>query len=48
MLPVRSRLGGRHLPTTCWGVKRREWLGRQRFELAAQQQAFDDYLHAVD
>ena len=39
---------GRHLPTTCWGTKRREWLAQQRFEFAAQQQAFDDYLFAVD
>jgi transposase len=39
---------GRRLPTTCWGVARRKWLGEQRFEFAAQQQAFDCYVHAVD
>ena len=39
---------GRHLPTTCWGVTRRTWLGRQVFDFAAQQQVFDDYLFAVD
>src|SRR3954454_17247807 len=36
------------MPTTCWGVTRRAWLGRQAFELPGQQQAFDDYLFAVD
>lgn len=51
---ARHRLGKfllrhqRELPTTCWGVKRREWLGRQRFCFDAQQQAFDDYLFALD
>ena len=38
----------RRMPTTCWGVTRRAWLGRQAFELPGQQQAFDDYLFAVD
>lgn len=51
---ARHRLGKfclRHelrMPTTCWGPTRRAWLGRQVFELAGQQQAFDDYLFAVD
>jgi transposase len=51
---ARHRLGkfvlrhDRRMPTTCWGVTRRAWLGRQVFELAGQQQAFDDYLFAVD
>jgi transposase len=51
---ARHRLGkfclrhDRRLPTTCWGVTRRAWLGRQAFELPGQQQAFDDYLFAVD
>ena len=50
----RHRLGkfclrhGRTMPTTCWGITRREWLGRQAFELPGQQQAFDNYLFAVD
>jgi hypothetical protein len=45
---ARHRLGefllrhDRRMPTTCWGVTRRAWLGRQAFELAGQQQAFDD------
>ncbi|MCA1699450.1 MAG: transposase, partial [Actinobacteria bacterium] len=38
----------RRMPTTCWGVTRRGWLGRQAFERPGQQQAFDDYLFAVD
>lgn len=38
----------RRMPTTCWGVARRAWLGGQVFELAGQQHAFDDYLFAVD
>ena len=29
-------------------MTRRAWLGRQVFELPGQQQAFDDYLFAVD
>src|SRR5215208_2278019 len=37
----------RRMPTTCWGVTRRAWLGRQAFALPGQQQAFDDYLFAV-
>jgi len=51
---ARHRLGkfvlrhDRRMPTTCWGVTRRGWLGRQVFELPGQQQAFDDYLFAVD
>jgi transposase len=51
---ARHRLGkfclrhDRRMPTTCWGVTRRAWLGRQAFELPGQQQAFDDYLFAVD
>ena len=31
-----------------WGVARRRWLSEQRFELAAQQQTFDSYVHTVD
>lgn len=38
----------RAMPTTCWGVTRRAWLGRQAFELSGQQQTFDDYLFACD
>jgi transposase len=38
----------RRMPTSCWGVTRRAWLGRQAFELPGQQQAFDDYLFALD
>ncbi len=51
---ARHRLGkfclrnDRRMPTTCWGVTRRAWLGRQAFELPGQQQAFDDYLFNVD
>ena len=51
---ARHRLGkfllrhDRRMPTTCWGPTRRAWLGRQAFELAGQQHAFDDYLFAVD
>jgi transposase len=51
---ARHRLGkfvlrhDRRMPTTCWGPTRRAWLGRQAFELPGQQQAFDDYLFAVD
>jgi transposase len=42
---ARHRLGtfvlrhDRRMPTTCWGVTRRVWLGRQAFELPGQQQA---------
>src|SRR5438132_2379469 len=39
---------GRRMPTSSWTVVRRRWLGEQRFEFAAQQQAFDTYVHAVD
>jgi transposase len=51
---ARHRLGkfilrhDRRMPATCWGVTRRAWLGRQAFELPGQQQAFDDYLFALD
>jgi transposase len=51
---ARQRLGKfmlrneRRLPTSCWGVTRRAWLGRQAFALPGQQQAFDDYLFALD
>jgi transposase len=51
---ARHRLGkfvlrhDRRMPTTCWGVTRRAWLGRQAFALPGQQQAFDDYLFCVD
>jgi len=38
----------RQLPTTCWGVTRRRWLGQQRFDQTPRQAAFDDYLHALD
>jgi transposase len=36
------------MPTTCWGVTRRAWLGRQVFEPPGRQQAFDDYRFCVD
>lgn len=39
---------GRRLPGKSWGVTRRKWLAAQRFPFAAQQQAFGDYLHAID
>jgi transposase len=51
---ARHRLGkfilrhDRRMPTTCWGTTRRAWLARQVFELPGQQQAFDDYLFALD
>ena len=51
---ARHRLGkfllrhDRRMPTTCWGATRRAWLGRQAFERPGEQQAFDDYLLAVD
>lgn len=51
---ARHRLGkfllrhDRRMPTQCWGPTRRAWLGRQAFERAGEQQAFDDYLLAVD
>jgi transposase len=38
----------RRMPTKCWGVARRRWLGQQRFDQPARQAAFDDYLHALD
>ena len=39
---------GRLLRTSSWTVVRRKWLGEQRFEFAAEQLAFDTYVHAVD
>src|SRR5437773_867749 len=39
---------GRRLPTSSWTVARRRWLAQQGFELAAQQQTFDSYLHTID
>ena len=39
---------GRLLPGLSWSVVRRKWLSEQRFELVAEQLAFDTYLHAVD
>ena len=39
---------GRQLPGLSWGVARRKWLSEQRFAFAAEQQAFDSYLHALD
>ena len=39
---------GLRLPGASWGVTRRCWLAEQRFSFAAQQQAFDSYLHALD
>jgi transposase len=39
---------GRRLPWASWGVARRKWLSEQRFDLPAQQQTFDTYLHALD
>jgi transposase len=51
---ARHRLGkfllrhDRRMPTQCWGPTRRAWLGRQAFERAGEQHAFDDYLFAVD
>jgi transposase len=35
-------------PGSSWGVTRRRWLAEKRFSFAAQQQAFDSYLHALD
>jgi transposase len=32
----------RRLPTKCWGVTRRRWLGQQRFAETPRQVAFDD------
>ena len=39
---------GLRLPGKSWGVKRRAWLANLRFELGAQQQAFQTYLQALD
>ena len=36
------------MPGKSWGVARRKWLGDQRFEHPAQQQAFQTYVHALD
>ncbi|HEY3019461.1 MAG TPA: transposase, partial [Solirubrobacteraceae bacterium] len=38
----------RRIPGRSWGVKRRKWLGDQRFERLAEQLAFDTYVHALD
>jgi transposase len=38
----------RRMPTQSWGIARRKWLGDQHFELAAQQHAFQSYVHALD
>jgi transposase len=51
---ARHRLGklllrnDRRMPTSCWGLGRRRWLGQQHFDEPARQAAFDDYLHALD
>ena len=51
---ARHRIGkfvlrhGRRMPTSGWTLTRRQWLGSQTFEHAAQQAAFDDYLLACD
>src|SRR2546430_10511665 len=39
---------GRLVPGLSWGVARRKWLFEQRFAVAAEQQAVDSYLHALD
>src|SRR5438552_685604 len=39
---------GRLVPGLSWGVARRTWLSEQRFDFAAEQQAFDSYRHALD
>ena len=39
---------GRLLPTSAWTVRRRKWLGEQRFVHSGEQISFDTYLHAVD
>jgi transposase len=39
---------GRLLPTSSWTVMRRKWLSEQQFDYAAEQLAFDSYLHALD
>jgi transposase len=39
---------GLRLPGNSWGVARRGWLSEQRCSFAAQQHAFDTYLHALD
>ena len=39
---------GLRLPGLSWGVTRRRWLAEQRFTFAAEQTAFDSYLHALD
>ena len=51
---ARQRLGkfvlrrDRRLPGKGWTLTRRQWLGQQAFEHAAQQTVFDDYLLACD
>src|SRR3982074_1651541 len=51
---ARHRLGKfclrheRTMPPKGWATTRRAWVGRQAFELPGRQQAFDDYLFAVD
>ena len=51
---ARQRLGsfllrhGQLMPTTTWGVTRREWLGRRTFDASWQQAACDDYLLTLD
>lgn len=39
---------GLDMPGKSWGVTRRGWLATQKFPFAAQQCAFDHYLHALD
>src|ERR671936_86062 len=39
---------GRPAPGKSWSVARRKWLAAQRFEVAAEQQTFDAYLHTLD
>jgi transposase len=35
-------------PTQSWGVFRRKWLSEQQLDFAAEQHAFDTYVHALD
>lgn len=39
---------GLRLPGKSWGIARRRWLAAQGFAFAAEQQAFDSYLQALD
>ena len=39
---------GLRLPGKSWGVKRRAWLGNVKFDLPAQQHAFQTYLQTLD